>query len=53
MIFVEDLIKTLSQSDIKFYTGVPDSILKHLSFIIDKNNKKKILLQLMKVVQFQ
>ena len=41
MIFVEDLIKTLSQSDIKFYTGVPDSILKHLSFIIDKNNKKK------------
>ena len=41
MIFAEELIKLLEASKVSFYTGVPDSILKPLSKIINKKNKKK------------
>ena len=41
MIFTEELIKVLETSNVSFYTGVPDSILKPLSKIINKKNKKK------------
>ena len=39
MIFVENLIKTLKKNNIDFFTGVPDSVLKPLSFHLEKNKK--------------
>ena len=39
MIFVENLIKTLKKNNIDFFTGVPDSVLKSLSFHLEKNKK--------------
>ena len=41
MIFVEKLVETLRKNKIDFYTGVPDSILKNLSIILDNFFKKK------------
>ncbi len=41
MIFVEKLVETLRKNKIDFYTGVPDSILKNLSIILDNFSKKK------------
>jgi len=35
MIFVEDLISKLKKNNIDFYTGVPDSILKNLSSVLE------------------
>ena len=41
MIFVEKLVETLRKNKIDFYTGVPDSMLKNLSIILDNFSKKK------------
>ena len=41
MIFVENLIKTLKKNNINFYTGVPDSILKNLSYYLDTLPKNR------------
>ena len=40
MIFAEELIKSIFKKKINFFTGVPDSILKPLSEILQKKNKK-------------
>ena len=40
MIFAEELIKNIYKKKINFFTGVPDSILKPLSEILQKKNKK-------------
>ena len=40
MIFAEELIKSILKKKINFFTGVPDSILKPLSEILQKKNKK-------------
>ena len=40
MIYAEDLLKQFRKKNIVFYTGVPDSILKSLSFILEKKSKK-------------
>ena len=40
MIFVESLIKTLKKNSIEFFTGVPDSVLKHLSSYLKNYTKK-------------
>ena len=36
MIFVENLIRVLKKNKIDFFTGVPDSILKNFSYILEK-----------------
>ncbi len=41
MIKVTTLINLLKKNGIDFYTGVPDSILKELSFSLQSKNKKK------------
>jgi phosphonopyruvate decarboxylase len=41
MIFVENLINTLKKNNINFFTGVPDSILKHLSSHLEIFRKNK------------
>ena len=41
MIFVQDLLNTLKNNKINFYTGVPDSILKKLSNYFNKLDKTK------------
>ena len=38
MIFAEDIYKVLKKNDIKFFTGVPDSVLKNLSNKFKKNH---------------
>ena len=52
MIFAEELIKSILKKKINFFTGVPDSILKPLSEILQKKIRKVILLQQMKEAQF-
>ena len=44
MIAVEKLFKTLNKNNIKFFSGVPDSILKNFSFYLEKINNIQILL---------
>ena len=39
MIKISSLIKTLKRNDINFYSGVPDSVLKELSFYLKQKNK--------------
>jgi len=41
MILVENLIKVLKKNKISFFSGVPDSILKHFSSHLEKFSKKK------------
>ena len=41
MIFVENLINTLKNNNINFFTGVPDSILKHFSSHLEVFKKNK------------
>ena len=41
MIFVEELIKSLKKNDINFYSGVPDSVLKKLSYYFETLPKRK------------
>ena len=41
MIIAENLVKSLKKSNINFFTGVPDSILKKLSFCLDDLPKSK------------
>jgi len=41
MILVENLISSLKKNKIDFFTGVPDSILKHLSNSLEELPKKK------------
>jgi len=41
MIKVTTLINLLKKNDIDFFTGVPDSILKELSSVLQSKNKKK------------
>ena len=38
MIFAEDIYKVLKKNNIKFFTGVPDSVLKNLSSKFKKNH---------------
>ena len=40
MIYAEDLLRTLDNNKISFFTGVPDSILKELSSSLKNKNKK-------------
>ena len=40
MVFVENLLQTLKKNKISFFSGVPDSVLKHLSTILSKYNSK-------------
>jgi len=40
MIKVETLIKKLEKNNCNFFTGVPDSVLKELSILLEKKNKK-------------
>ena len=39
MISVKKLFSTLKQNKINFFSGVPDSILKELSFFLNSKNK--------------
>ena len=41
MILVENLIEVLKKNKINFFTGVPDSILKNLSYYLDKLPKHR------------
>jgi len=41
MVSVENLLNTLKKNNITFFSGVPDSILKHLSTSFNKLNSKK------------
>ena len=41
MILVKELLNTLKKNRISFYTGIPDSILKNLSYCFDKLDKTK------------
>ena len=41
MILVENLINTLKKNKINFFTGVPDSILKHFSSFIENFSREK------------
>ena len=41
MIKVTTLINLLKKNDIDFFTGVPDSVLKELSSLLQSKNKKK------------
>ena len=41
MIFVESLIKNLKRNNINFFTGVPDSILKKLSYHLENLPQRK------------
>ena len=41
MIFVENLIRVLKKNKIDFFTGVPDSILKNFSYILENYPKDK------------
>ena len=47
-----DFINSLKKKNIRFFTGVPDSILKQLSIILDKKKTMNMLLQLMRVQQY-
>lgn len=38
MIYVEDLLNTLKKKKINFFTGVPDSVLKNLTYKFKKNH---------------
>ena len=40
MIQSEDLLKVLIKNKVNFFTGVPDSVLKELSFFLQNKNKK-------------
>ena len=44
MIKVNALINLLKKNNSNFFTGVPDSVLKELSFSIQKKNKKNHLI---------
>ena len=50
MIKVNSLIDLLKKNNTKFYAGVPDSVLKELSYSLQKVEKKTISLQQMKVL---
>jgi phosphonopyruvate decarboxylase len=41
MVSVENLLNTLKKNNITFFSGVPDSVLKHLSTSFNKFNSKK------------
>ena len=41
MIFAKNLVKNLKKNKIDFFVGVPDSVLKNLSYQLDKFNKSK------------
>ncbi len=41
MINVDDFINSLKKKNIRFFTGVPDSVLKQLSFILDKKKSNE------------
>ena len=44
MFFVENFIKALRKNKIEFFTGVPDSILKHLSkYLENYSNRKHVI----------
>ena len=38
---VDDFINSLKKKNIRFFTGVPDSVLKQLSFILDKKKSNE------------
>ena len=40
MIYAEDLLRTLDNNKISFFTGVPDSILKDFTNYLDFKKKK-------------
>ena len=40
MVLVENLLNTLKKNNISFFSGVPDSVLKHLSTSFNKLNSK-------------
>ena len=41
MIKIKSLIRILKKNKVNFYTGVPDSVLKELSFYLQKKNKSE------------
>ena len=41
MIKVNSLMSLLKKNDINFFTGVPDSVLKELSYTLQNKSKKK------------
>ena len=41
MIYAEDLLRTLKKNKVNFYTGVPDSVLKHFINLLEKLGHKK------------
>ena len=41
MVFVENLFNLLKKSNINFFTGVPDSILKNFSIYLENLNLKQ------------
>lgn len=43
MIYAEDLLKTLDNNKISFFTGVPDSILKDFTNYLDFKKKKNLI----------
>ena len=38
---IADFISSLKKRNIRFFTGVPDSILKQLSLILEKKKKQR------------
>ena len=41
MIYAKDLLETLKKNKVNFYTGVPDSVLKHFINLLEKLGHKK------------
>ena len=52
MIKVNSLISLLRKNNTKFFTGVPDSVLKELSYILQNKSKKNHIMQQMRDLLF-
>ena len=48
MIEVEKLLQILESNSIKYFTGVPDSVLKETDYYLNKKKRTSILLLLMR-----
>jgi len=53
MFEVKSLIKVIKENGCNFFTGVPDSVLKEMSLLLNNFPKKNISLLQMKVLLFQ
>ena len=52
MIEVNSLVNLLKKNKTNFFTGVPDSVLKELSYYLQNKSKKNHIIATMKVLLF-